>query len=183
MNKEEFANMAPSAEVRLLPATADKRDAIKHFVLAMMSSLYPKGAYYENPQDLAFFEDVYVRPDNACFFVAETSDDGIIGTASVRPYDRRFAAVESVIGVGPVCEIVKFYIHPDYRRKGVGSRLYEKAEQFAREAGYTEIYLHTSLYLPGGYPFWQSRGYSERYWESDQVVHMSKRWNETREQA
>lgn len=159
----------------ILSAAADKKEEIKEFVLSMMSSLYPEGSYYTNPHDLAFFEDVYVRPGNACFFIAENNSDGIIGTASIRPYDRRFPEVESVIGTGPVCEVVKFYIHPEYRRKGIGRQLYLKAEQFARETGYQECYLHTSIYLPGGYSFWRSCGYSERYWEPDRVVvHMSK---------
>jgi GNAT superfamily N-acetyltransferase len=164
-------------EIRIVSADMEKSAAIKDFVLKTMSELYPPSTYHENPRDLAFFEEVYILPANADFLIAEDTNGIIIGTAAVRPYDRRFPEVEPAIGSGPVCEIVKFYIHPDRWRSGVGSRLYAKAEHFAREAGYSESYLHTSLYLPGGYPFWQSRGYSERYWESDQIVHMSKRWN------
>lgn len=163
---------------RILSAGADKREEIKKFVLSIMSGLYPKGSYYENPHDLAFFEDVYVRPENACFFIAESESKDIIGTASIKPYDRRFPMMEAAIGTERVCEIAKFYIHPNHRRKGVGTQLYQKTEQFAWEAGYKESYLHTSIYLPGGFPFWQSCGYSERYWESDQIVHMSKKLDE-----
>ena len=170
--------MKQISDYRILAATAERQAEIKKFVLAMMSSLYPKGSYHEDPYDLAHFDDVYVRPANARFFIAVSADGATIGTASVKPYDRRFPEVESSIGNWPVCEVGKFYIHPSRRRQGVGSRLYRHAERFAREAGYGESYLHTSLYLPGGYPFWQSRGYIERYWESEQVVHMSKRWTE-----
>jgi GNAT superfamily N-acetyltransferase len=60
--------------------------------------------------------------------------------------------------------------------KGIGSRLYAEAEQYAKAAGYCVSYLHTSLYLPGGYTFWQSRGYRERFWETEQLVHMTKSW-------
>lgn len=163
---------------RIAPAAADREVEIRSFVLTQMSGLYPQGTYYENPHDLAFFEEVYVQPVNACFFIAEDANGVIVGTAAVRPYDRRFPEVESAIGSGQICETVKFYIHPDSRRMGIGALLYEQAEQFARGTGYEESYLHTSLHLPGGYPFWQSRGYIERYWESGQIVHMSKRWNE-----
>lgn len=171
--------MVQETDYRIVPADKDRGAEIKDFVLTQMSGLYPQGTYYENPHDLAFFEDVYIKPANASFFIAEDNNGVIIGTAAVRPYDRRFPEVESAIGSGAVCEIVKFYIHPESRRMGVGTRLYTRAEQFAREAGYAESYLHTSTYLPGGYPFWQSRGYRERYWESEQIVHMSKSWNES----
>ena len=170
--------MKQTNNYRILTATADRQAEIKKFVMTMMSGLYPKGSYHEDPHDLAYFDDVYVQPANARFFIAVSADGATIGTASVKPYDRRFPEVESSIGTWPVCEVGKFYIHPSQRRQGVGSRLYRHAEQFAREAGYRESYLHTSLYLPGGYPFWQSRGYIERHWESEQVVHMSKRWTE-----
>ncbi|WP_240420101.1 GNAT family N-acetyltransferase [Paenibacillus periandrae] len=160
-------------------ADAARSTEIKDFVLAMMSDLYPRGSYYENPHDLAFFERVYIQPAHAGFFVAEDTNGRIIGTAAVRMYDRRFPEVEPFLGSGPVCEIVKCYIHPESRRMGIGGRLYKEAEQFAREVGYNESYLHTSLYLPGGYPFWQSRGYSECYRESENIVHMSKRWSES----
>lgn len=162
-------------DYQTIRANQEKRDEIKRFVLSVMSDLYPKGAYYENPYDLEHFEQVYVQPDNACFFIAINSEGDLIGTASVRPYDRRFKEVDRVIGAGPVCEMSRFYMHPDYRRLGIGRCLYDQAEHFAKEAGYAESYLHTSLFLPGGYPFWTTRGYRERYWESEQVVHMSKR--------
>ncbi|MBW7474013.1 GNAT family N-acetyltransferase [Paenibacillus oenotherae] len=168
--------MLQEMDYRIVSADADRGAEIKDFVLAQMGDLYPPGTYYENPHDLMFFEEVYIRSPNACFFIAEDASGVIIGTAAVRPYDRRFPEVEPALGSGPVCEIVKFYIHPDKRRKGIGARLYAQAERFAREAGYAESCLHTSLYLPGGYPFWQSRGYLQRYWESEVIVHMSKRW-------
>ncbi|WP_159883286.1 GNAT family N-acetyltransferase [Paenibacillus puerhi] len=169
--------MEQRTDYRIIRADLERSAEIKGFVLAMMSALYPIGSYDANPQDLTFFEEVYIRPANACFFLAEDGKGRMLGTAAVRPYDRRFPEVEPFIGNGPVCEIVKFYIHPASRRQGVGGRLYAEAERFAREAGFTESYLHTSLYLPGGYPFWQSRGYGERYWESEQLVHMSKSWD------
>lgn len=173
---EQKGQMEQAAPYTIITAGADKSANIRLFVAAMMSDLYPKGSYHEHPRDLALFDEVYVRPKDARFFVAEDTAGRIIGTAAVRPYDERFPDMQPMPGSGPVCEIVKFYIHPDNRRSGVGSRLYTAAEQFAREAGYRESYLHTSLFLPGGYPFWQSRGYLERHWESQEVVHMSKRW-------
>lgn len=154
----------------------DRKKEIAAFVLEVMSGLYPKGSYHENPRDLALFEDTYIRPDNACFWIAEDSAGTIVGTAALRPYDGRFQELTPLLGhEGPVCEMVKFYIHPSHRRAGIGGRLYGLAEDFAVRAGYKESYMHTSLFLPGGYSYWQRNGYKERYWESEQLVHMSKR--------
>ncbi|MEK8131551.1 GNAT family N-acetyltransferase [Paenibacillus filicis] len=170
--------MDKQGQARISLAASGRAEEIKEFVLEMMRDLYPPGSYYENPQDLVFFDDVYVRPANAEFFVAENAAGEIVGTAAFKPYDRRFPEMDPAFGSEPVCEIVKCYVHPDYRRQGIGSHLYTAVEQGAREAGYAQGYLHTSLYLPGGYSFWQSRGYRIGYWESDQIVHMSKDWRE-----
>jgi GNAT superfamily N-acetyltransferase len=164
--------------IRIQPAVSERREAVRAFVLGMMRDLYPPGSYYENPYDLAFFEDVYLQPANAGFFIAENDAGEIVGTAAVKPYDRRFGEVEPTLGGGPICEIAKVYLRPECRRLGIGSRLYACVEQLAREAGYAEGYLHTSLYLPGGYPFWLSRGYEVRYRESEQIAHLSKRWTQ-----
>ncbi|MFB9275487.1 GNAT family N-acetyltransferase [Cohnella cellulosilytica] len=166
-------------EYRIAAAGAERGRDIADFVLSQMRDLYPKGAYEEDPQDLRLFEQVYVRPANAVFLIAEDADGALLGTTAVRPYDGRFPELTPLLGAGPVCEIVKVYIHPNWRRKGIGSRLYAEAERTAREAGYAESYLHTSLHLPGGYSFWQSRGYLERYWEADRIAHMSKKLDES----
>lgn len=153
-----------------------RKEEITAFILAVMSELYPKGSYHENPRDLAMFEDVYVRPVNSCFWIAEDLEGNIVGTAAVRPYDGRFTELQALLGSdGPVCEMVKFYIHPEHRRGGIGRQLYGLAESFAAEAGYNDSYMHTSLHLPGGYSYWQRNGYAERYWETEQLVHMSKK--------
>lgn len=155
-------------------AEPGRRDEIRNFVLAMMRDLYPVGSYYENPYDLANFEEVYVQSADAKFWIAEDTGGRIIGTTAIRRYDERFPKVTSYLQGASVCEVVKCYIDPAWRRNGIGSRLYEAAESFIREAGYQESYLHTSLHLPGGYPFWKAKGYTGRYWESDEIVHMSK---------
>jgi GNAT superfamily N-acetyltransferase len=164
----------PVNEYRITVAMSERRNVITDFVLTMMRDLYPKGAYAADPQDLHLFEQVYVFPKNACFLIAEDVNGDLVGTAAFRPYDGRFPEMAPFLGDGLICEIVKVYIRPEWRRTGLGSRLYAQAEKMAKEAGFMESYLHTSTYLPGGYPFWKSRGYQERYWESERIVHMSK---------
>ena len=157
------------------PASADKQERIASFVKRMLTSLYPEGSYDPDPADLAAFEETYIVPPNACFFIAVNEHGDIVGTGAVRPYNERFPFLREGLAEGPTCELVRFYIDENYRRIGLGAALFAKSETFAKSIGYTQGYLHTSVYLPGGYPFWLSRGYEELHWETDQVVHMRKR--------
>lgn len=69
--------------------------------------------------------------DRAGFWVLD--DDGeVVGTVAIRPKDER------------TCEIKRLYLRPDVRGSGLGQRLYEHAEAFARRAGYQRIWLDSS---------------------------------------
>jgi len=69
--------------------------------------------------------------DRAGFWVL---DDGgqVVGTVAIRPKDER------------TCEIKRLYLRPDARGSGLGQRLYDHAEAFARRAGYDRIWLDSS---------------------------------------
>ena len=139
-----------------------------------MGQLYPEGKYYKNPYDLTNFAQVYLDAPNASFYIAEDPEGRIIGTVAIRPYDNRFPSLQPQLDKAEACEMTRLYIDEASRRQGIGSELYERAEAFARDAGYKTSYLHTSSYLPGGLPFWISRSYQELEWETDEVVHMAK---------
>ena len=55
--------------------------------------------------------------------------------------------------------ISNFYVHPDWRNKGIGSRLLDRIEAYSREMGLADIYLYThdkqAFYRRRG---WQLRG-------------------------
>lgn len=155
-------------------AGEDDREKVTDFVLQMLVKLYPEGQFNPDPADLARFRDVYLMPDRACFYIAENRWGQIIGTAAVRPYDERFPFLGKRLTGDSTCEMVRFYVDEHWRRKGIGGALYTQVEAFASQAGYKECYLHTSLHLPGGFPFWTSKGYEKLYWETDQLVHMRK---------
>ncbi len=52
-------------------------------------------------------------------------------------------------------------------------------EDFAKEAGYSRIYLNTHRYLEAGIPFWKSAGYEITVEEDDydETTHMVKNLN------
>ena len=63
-------------------------------------------------------------------------------------------------------------VAPDAQGEGIGSRLFARAERYAREAGYDRVRLGTFTDHPFLLDFYESRGY-ERFtlWESDDYEH------------
>jgi putative acetyltransferase len=75
--------------------------------------------------------DVRYRPPRGGFFVAEL-DGAFAGSVAVRPKD------------DTTCELKRLYVDPAARGHGLGQRLYQHAEAFARAAGYATIWLDSS---------------------------------------
>lgn len=55
-------------------------------------------------------------------------------------------------------KIRAFFVHPDFARRGIGTRLLEASEQAAREAGFTRFEMGATL---TGIPLYQARGYRQ----------------------
>jgi GNAT superfamily N-acetyltransferase len=80
--------------------------------------------------DLREIEERYAGV-RAGFWVAEACG-AIVGTAAIRPRD------------GETCELKRLYVRAPFRGSGLGQRLYDHAEAFARAAGYARIWLDSS---------------------------------------
>ncbi len=156
-------------------ADAEQRASVASFVSRLQKSLYPEGTYDPDPDDLKRFEETYCASSHARFFLATDESGDIAGTGAIRPYNDRFPFLAESVAGERTFELVRFYIDEPHRRRGIGAALFSEAERFAIENGYTLGVLHTSVHLPGGYPFWTSRGYEDSVWEDEQVVHMRKR--------
>ena len=95
----------------------------------------------------------------AGFWVADV--DGVVaGTAAIRPKQ------------GSTCELKRLYLRPDQRGAGLGQRLYEHAEAFARTAGYDRIWLDSSRRFAKAHRLYQRNGFVllerlDNDWEDD----------------
>jgi ribosomal protein S18 acetylase RimI-like enzyme len=78
-----------------------------------------------------------------------------------------WVAVENDVMVGTVSglpEPDRFYIRsmaikPNAQRLGIGQRLLDTLESFAREAGYDTLYLYTTFVLPGAKRLYEKNGF------------------------
>ncbi len=83
--------------------------------------------------DVDDIESAYMRTDGNHFWVAETDDGKIVGMIGVQHHDEDLG------------EIRRLRVHPDYRRRGIGSRLIEEALRWCEERSYLKITLDTFM--------------------------------------
>lgn len=77
-------------------------------------------------------------------------------------------------------EIKRMYVRPGWRGRGIGQKLLEQAERFARATGYRRIYLDTTDGMVAAAQLYRQNGYEpcERYNDNPQAtIFMMKRLN------
>jgi GNAT superfamily N-acetyltransferase len=97
----------------------------------------------------------------------------LIATIGFVPYNHRFPSLDyrDLLTV----EVVRLYVLPQYRRGGLGARLFEELKAKAEEQCVQRLYLHTHPFLPGAVEFWEKRGFGVVDVEKDEVwktIHM-----------
>lgn len=84
--------------------------------------------------------------EKAGFWVAAL-DGVVVGTVAIRPKAER------------TCELKRLYVHPTQRGLGLGQKLYEHAEAFARGAGYERIWLDSSRRFAKAHRLYERNGF------------------------
>jgi ribosomal protein S18 acetylase RimI-like enzyme len=104
-----------------------------------------------------FFSKI-IKDEDQTLFVAE-DENKIIGFVYVRIFDspkipifvqRRYAEIDSLV------------VNNEYRRKGVGRALMEKAEVWIKDKGVGEIGLHVYEFNKEAIEFYEKLGYNTR---------------------
>lgn len=150
----------------------------------------PEVLSFINKARITMFPELskHLRPDTASwlhsgtFLTARTNssnnDDGhgdgdLIATIGFVPYNHRFP--QFTYPSTHTVEVVRLFVHPAYRRSGLGTSLFAALRQVAeREYGVECFYLHTHGFLEGAVGFWRGLGFVERGWEGGlwETVHM-----------
>ena len=103
---------------------------IRKNTLAEFGANKPGTVYFDASTD-ALYE--LFQKKGAIYFIA-TLDNEVVGGAGIYPTEGLPA---------DTCELVKMYLLPQARGVGLGRALIEKSLDFAREAGYKNVYLET----------------------------------------
>lgn len=110
----------------------------------------PGTAYFDPELDClsAFYS---ARPDKRAYFVAAYDDGTVIGGVGVAEFT----------GFDRCAEIQKLYLSDPAKGKGLGKRLMQTAEEFARSAGYDNLYLETHSNLEAAMGLYEKLGFRQ----------------------
>ncbi len=128
------------------PSRPEDELAIRELVQLVLSEL---GLPYD-PQTAAELTDIeahYPQP-RSVFFVARM-DGRIVGTTAVQEQGKGRAVLKHQ------------YVHPDYRRRGIGAKLLDAALVYCRVCGYREVELDTAPWMQQAQRLYRSRGFRE----------------------
>ncbi len=118
------------------------RDTLKEF-----NANKPGTVYFDERTDHLFEE---FRIAWSIYFVVE-ENSVILGGAGIYPTANLPAGT---------CELVKFYLLPEARGRGIGKTLLQKSIEAAERIGYKKIYLETMPELTIAIPMYEKLGFT-----------------------
>lgn len=98
--------------------------------LAEFGANHPGTVYYDESTDHLF--ELFQQPGST-YFIAEENGE-ILGGAGIFPTDGLPQGT---------CELVKMYLKPSARNKGLGGKLIAQCLEFAANNGYQQVYLES----------------------------------------
>ena len=112
------------------PADNPALAVIVRNTLAEFGANRPGTVYFDPTTDTLY--ELFRQPRSTYFVALQNGQ--VMGGAGIYPSDGLPA---------DTCELVKMYLVPAARGKGLGKQLIEQSLQFAKEAGYKKVYLET----------------------------------------
>jgi putative acetyltransferase len=107
------------------------------------------GTVYFDPTTDALFE--LFRTTGSYYFVA-TLDNKLIGGCGIFPTENLPKGT---------CELVKLYVNKDASGTGTGKKLMEKSMAWAKENGYSQVYLESMPELSKAVSIYEKQGFKK----------------------
>ena len=105
------------------------------------------GTVYFDPTTDALFE--LFNTTGSYYYIA-TINNKVVGGAGIFPTENLPKGT---------CELVKLYLHKDARGTGLGKQLLNTAMQWAKEYGYTQVYLESMPELSKAVTIYENVGF------------------------
>jgi putative acetyltransferase len=138
-------------ELTIRPISLGDNGALAHVVRATLTEFgaaKPGTAYYDEATDHLY--ELFSQTPHSTYFVAELNGE-VLGGGGIFPTP----------GLpSDTVELVKLYLLPPARGRGVGKALIDHCAQAARAAGYAHLYLETTEELTQAIPLYERLGFT-----------------------
>ena len=164
-------------EIRPMSNDPNEIVNVQKFLFKMIKKEFGYDYVPEWHQDIVKMDEYYINPKINNFFVAYGETGEIIATIGIRAYDKDFPEFRQLYSKDTTSSIWRLFVDERFRRCGLASKMFSIAENFANEAGYDKIYLHTHKNLDGALEFWTKMGFVVALDSNDELetVHMDKK--------
>jgi len=158
------AHSLPGLTIRR--ATTDDIPAIRAFMLRIFEEDYGYGYQPRWHWDYDDVQGVYLDNPRHVLFVVEDDVSGLlVGTAGVRAGGPAAPSlphwlVERYRPPERTAQIVRVFVHPEYRRRGIARTLVDACRRFVRDVGGYEV---IALHSESAVDFWQTMPTVEVY--------------------
>ena len=136
-------------EVKIRKITQDDNKTIAKIIrntLAEFGANHPGTVYYDESTDHLF---ELFQQKGSVYFIAEEGDS-ILGGGGIFPSE---GLPEGT------AELVKMYLLPEARNKGIGGRIINSCLEFAKNEGYTSVYIETMPELSKAIKVYEKYGF------------------------
>ena len=130
-------------EIRPMSNDPNEIVNVQKFLFKMIKKEFGYDYVPEWHQDIVKMDEYYINPKINNFFVAYGETGEIIATIGIRAYDKDFPEFRQLYSKDTTSSIWRLFVDERFRRCGLASKMFSIAENFANEAGYDKIYLHT----------------------------------------
>ncbi len=140
-----------TSEITIRPIAAGDNVALARAVrdtLAEFGAAKPGTAYYDEATDHLY--ELFSQTPRSTYFVAE-QDGEVLGGGGIFPTENLPA---------DTVELVKLYLLPAARGRGMGKALINQCLEAARAAGYARVYLETTDELTQAIPLYERLGFA-----------------------
>jgi ribosomal protein S18 acetylase RimI-like enzyme len=149
----------PHPPYTVRPATTADLEGARRLMLDTFYRDFGYGYVPEWHRDVVDIEATYLDHPRHLLLVARHGDE-VVATTGVRsagparpPHPRRLA---ERYPPGSTAQLVRVYVRPGHRRRGLARRLVRQACGFvAGTPGYDRVYLHTNVDVEGAEAFWR----------------------------
>ncbi|MGJ1367148.1 GNAT family N-acetyltransferase [Sphingobacterium spiritivorum] len=132
-------------------------DELITYVSEARKLLFPMLDHRKMPHDLQYFAQTYIHSPVGAFLEARDHRGDLMAVIGMMAYDQRFPFLH--LEQGNTVEVVRLYVNPKGRRKGIATALFQELVEVAKAQAVSTLYLHTHPFLTGAYEFWLQCGF------------------------